>query len=175
VWKGNRRSERVEVHEDGLRWQDGKAARSCHWEDVTAVYRQEERTTYQSVLTLRETSTRVELCDGTEVSFDHSLSAYEHLAAVVLEETHPHVLGRKRRELAAGRAEFGPIAITREGVEYRFGGREPWADLGGYTIENGRFWFTDVGFNSVAGTYDCKDIPNLLVLVHMLDDRFSAH
>ncbi len=173
VWQAWRRADRIEVHPAGLRWVRGNEARSCHWEDVVEVYRQDLTVSYNGVFSTRTAQAWVMLCDGTKMTFDHSVPQYEELVATVYARTFDHLLAVKRRELEGGRAEFGPFDLTGEGVEHDSGTTQWWTDLVGYKVENGDFWFRTDGMNLLARTVPCWHIPNLPVLLTLLDERFE--
>lgn len=173
VWQVWKRADRIEVHPAGLRWVRGREARSCHWEDVTEVFRQELTVTVQFAFNSRHAEVHLTLCDGTTMRFDHSMPRYEQLVEAVYAATFDHLLAVKRRELEGGRAEFGPFDLTGEGVEHDTGKTQWWTDLAGYKIENGEFWFRTDGLNLLARMIPCRLIPNLPVLLTLLDERFE--
>ena len=121
----------------------------------------------------REAQTRLVFCDGSELKFDPSLGDYDELSLAVISHTGELLRKRKAEEWAAGAADFGPITLTPAGVRHSNGKLQAWGALVGYTVENGRLWFRTPGVNLLARTYEAKDVPNLAVLIEMLDGHFG--
>jgi hypothetical protein len=152
----------------GIEWEDDGTAHEKAWEDVREVY-------YKEVITRgdRITHLRVVFADGSEMKADNRLSKYKSLCQSVLSASSGALLERKRRDLAAGRAEFGPITLHADGVEAK-GERKGWGELEQWTIHNGRIYVISTRPGDRYGwELTLYDVPNYPVLFQLLQEAWQ--
>jgi hypothetical protein len=159
---------RVLLTEAGIQWDEDGAAREKAWGDVREVY-------YKEIVTRgdRITDLRVVFADGSEMKADNRLRKYNSLCDSVLSIASRALLERKRRDLAAGRAEFGPITLHADGVEAK-GERKGWEALEQWTVHNGRIYIISTRPGDRYGwELSLYDVPNYPVLFQLLQEAWQ--
>lgn len=69
-----------------------------------------------------------QFADGSSMTMDNRLRKYESLSKSLLSLSSRVLLAKKRRDLAAGRAEFGPVILHPDGVQVK-GDKKSWEEL----------------------------------------------
>jgi hypothetical protein len=158
---------RVELTADGLAWEDGKGERGCRWDEVEAVYREE--TVFNYGYPIR--SIRLVLSSGEAAKFDQRLRDYDRLAEAIQNVTGNLLAPRKRQELAAGAAAFGPVTLHPDGITVR-AKRFAWAGIDEYTVCQGILFVFPTGYKGQAHErVELDSIPNYLVLLGLLREQ----
>jgi hypothetical protein len=160
---------RVILTESGIRWEDDQAVHDKPWEDVQDVYTKDVITQAD-----RDTNLRVVFADGTAMTMDNRLRQYQSLTQSLLALSSRVLLERKRRELAAGRAQFGPVALSPEGVQVKEDDKS-WEELEQWTINNGYLYIISTDPKDRYGwEVSLFDVPNYQVLFQLLQEVWQG-
>jgi Family of unknown function (DUF6585) len=165
----NRGVRRVLLTEAGIRWEDDQAAHEEKWEDVREVYTKEIITRGDRI-----TDVRVVFADGSEMKADNRLRKYDSLRRSLLSLSRRALLARKRRELADGQAEFGPVVLHPDGVQVKED-RKRWDELEQWTIRNGFLYIISTDPKDRYGwETPLFNVPNYPVLLQLLEELWQA-
>jgi hypothetical protein len=174
---------RVLLTGTGIQWEDDQAAHEKRWEDVREVYTKDVVTRGD-----RDTDLRVVFADGSSMTVDNRLRKYGSLRKSVVSLSLGVLLAKKRQDLAAGRAEFGPVVLHPDGIQVKFGpavlhrggvpGKEDkkrWAELEQWTVNNALLYIISTDPKDRYGwEVDLFNIPNYPVLFHLLREVWQA-
>src|SRR5207302_2240230 len=104
------------------------------WDEIVEVHRAERRVVNRDATSK---SMHLKFADGSSVRFDQALTDFDDLASSIQMTTGELLMRRKMEEFVAeGRAEFGPVTVSPQGVEMQ-GEYFAWTELGSHRIENG--------------------------------------
>jgi hypothetical protein len=156
----------LEVDSAGLRWLQRGNESSRKWDEVSNVRRSE-----RLARGVQHGSVRVEFRDDEVIEFDRMLSNYDVIAMAIQRYAATILRATKEAELAAGGADFGPITLHREGVEYK--GREfEWRKVE-YGIVRGNLFFVPAGEgfdpDKVLAHLLLEEIPNYMLLLELME------
>jgi hypothetical protein len=160
---------RVILTEAGIRWEDDRSVQEKPWEEVQEVYTKDVITRSD-----RDTNLRVVFADGTAMTMDNRLRKYETLTKSLLSLSSRVLLERKRRELAAGRAPFGPVVLSPDGVQVKED-KKSWEELEQWTINNGFLYIISTDPKDRYGWEVLLfDVPNYPVLFQLLQEVWQG-
>ena len=156
----------VEVEPDGLRWSCRGETFEERWEDVKSVHRKERLENGVAI-----GAVKVEFRDNAELEFNRMLSNYDAVAAGIQGLASAALRPAKERELATGKAEFGPVTLLRTGLDYK--GREHnWADVD-YGVVRGHLAFVPAGAEmtpeTITTAIPLESIPDYAVLLELME------
>jgi hypothetical protein len=174
---------RVLLTGTGIQWQDDQSAHEKKWADVREVYTKDVLTRGD-----RDTDVRVVFADGSSMTMDNRLKKYETLRKSLFSLSSGVLLAKKRQDLAAGKAEFGPVVLHRDGIQGKFGpallprgavpGQEDkkrWEELEQWTVNNGYLYIISTDPKDRYGwEVDLFNIPNYPVLFQLLQEVWQA-
>jgi hypothetical protein len=137
------RGVRVRIYERGFTFTRGGRTQEFPWEEIEVfsesqqVYRAaglESGVSYQYFVRRR---------DGRTLRMDNEVAGVRELGERLREETRRWLVARASELIERGEAaDFGPLALTREGV-LRGGRKLPWADVGRVDISEGMLVVVD--------------------------------
>jgi hypothetical protein len=160
---------RVILTESGIRWEDDQALHEKPWEDVREVYTKDVITRAD-----RDTNLRVVFGDGTAMMMDNRLRKYQSLTKSLLSLSSRVLLEKKRRDLAADRAEFGPVVLYRDGVQVNEQ-KKSWEELEQWTVNNGCLYIISTNpKNRYGWEVSLFDVPNYPVLFQLLQEAWQC-
>jgi hypothetical protein len=174
---------RVLLTAAGIQWEDDQSAHQKKWEDVREVYTKDFLTRGD-----RDTDVRVVFADGTSMTMDNRLKKYETLRKSLFSRSSGVLLAKKRQDLAAGKAEFGPVVLHPDGVQVQFGptvlhrgavpgeeDKKRWQELEQWTVNNGLLYIISTDPKDRYGwEVDLFNIPNYAVLFQLLQEVWQA-
>jgi len=160
---------RVILAESGMRWEEDQSVHEKPWEDVREVYTKDVITRAD-----RDTNLRVVFADGTAMTMDNRLRKYESLTKSLLSLSSRVLLEKKRRDLAAGRAEFGPVVLYPDGVQVKED-KKSWEELEQWTVNNGYLYIISTAPRDRYGwEVSLFDVPNYQVLFQLLQEAWQG-
>ena len=157
------RGVRVRVYERGFTFTRGGRTQEFPWDEIEVfseseqVYRAaglESGVSYQYF---------IRCSDGRTLGMDNEVAGVRALGERLREETRGRLLARAAELVEGGEAaNFGPLALTREGV-VRGGRKLPWADVGRVDAAEGKVVVVDR-----AGRRWSEDLYGLVPNAHVL-------
>jgi hypothetical protein len=149
----------------GIQWEDDRAVHTKKWEDVQEVYTKDIITRGD-----RDTDVRVVFADGSSMTMDNRLKKYKSLTESLLSLSSQVLLAKKRRDLAAGRAEFGPVVLHPDGIQVK-GEKKSWEELEQWILNNAYLYIISTDPRDRYGwEISLFDVPNYQVLFQLLQE-----
>ena len=172
-WKFSSTPREIKIDTNGIWWRNLQGDRSATWSEITQVWRKEYIILQSGKVESWFSNVTLDLADGGNVTFDHSLTGYKELAAKIQYYTKPLLLATKTSAWEAGKAEFGPITLLTDRIAVQKGANDffkkediAWKDLTHWLVQNGKLDL--IGPTSTC-TLELEKLPNYHVLVLLLE------
>ncbi len=164
----NRGVRRVLLTAAGIQWEDDQSSFEKNWDDVRGVYTKDILTRGD-----RLTDIRVVFADVSSMTVDNRLKKYDSLTRSLLSLSGRVLLAKKRQELAAGKAEFGPVILHPDGIQVKEA-KKSWNELEQWTVNNAYLYFINTNPNDRYGwEVSLFDVPNYQVLFQLLQENWQ--
>lgn len=155
----------VEVDHAGLRWSCRGKSFQKSWSDVKSLHREER---LENGVALG--NVKLQFRDGDDLGFNRMLSNYDEVATGIQSLATVALRDSKERDLAAGKAEFGPVTLRQAALGYQ--GREhPWSQVD-YAVMRGNLVSVPAGKeihpSNVTTQILLSEIPNYAVLLELM-------
>jgi len=168
------RTRQVQVYERGFHYQHGSRSLLVRWEEIAAIWRRSVRHSVHFIPVGTSHTFSIQTYGGESLKLTGSIGGVAALGDEIQVAALPYVLSRAMGQLQAGQhVAFSKLQVHQLGLH---NGKQllPWNEVGAITMRNGYLIIKHQGQWRAWLQLPSAQIPNLLVLLTLLDQRQPA-